>query len=489
MFRLLQKFKPHDLFQSKNFKNSIWSIVEVIIYPCFLILSTPFFIDQLGIKQYGIWMLINTVIASIGVLNLGLGDATIKYVSKYNALNKPEGIKNIVEASYSVYLLLALSVILVGFSYSYLSENFNWFNVTNDEQKTITTSVRIGVITLSIKFVEQIFFSVFKGLARYDIAAQLSILSKSTVLLTNVILVYLGYHLPDIFAGAAIVSSILLIVQAIVIKYHINGLSFFPAYKKDVIKEIFSFGAWSWVQSIFIIIASQVDKFLVASFAGVTILAYYTIGYMVYSQLHTVFAASVAWLFPLVSAKVEKEEAMDDLYSRMLFFLTLFAFVAIVGIYILRDFIFELWLGQETYKNSYNFLIGFISYETLIVLTIIPYYFLNGSGNVKLNTLFEVCLKILNMVCMYLMFKIYGVTGIVYGLILSLIIYLPIQNYITVFKIYSRREITGSAILLLPSLVLIVALNSQSQIIFITISIVAFSILLLVYRNTLNKLR
>ena len=97
------KPKINKLLRSGHARNSLWSVVEVVVYPASLLLATPFFLDQLGESEYGIWILANSIIASIGVLNIGLGDATIKFVSKYRAQNQPAKIKLVVQTNYTIY--------------------------------------------------------------------------------------------------------------------------------------------------------------------------------------------------------------------------------------------------------------------------------------------------------------------------------------------------------------------------------------------------
>ena len=59
---------------------------------------------------------------------------------------------------------------------------------------------------------------------------------------------------------------------------------------------------------------------------------------------------------------------------------------------------------------------------------IIPYYFLNGAGFVKYNTLSEFILKILNITSMVIFYNYLGATGLVWGLIVSTAFVLPLKT-------------------------------------------------------------
>ena len=65
----------------KNFVSPAWAILEYGSYPLLLLISTPWFLHQLGIDRYGHWMLLVATVSFGGVLNSGTGAATIKAVS------------------------------------------------------------------------------------------------------------------------------------------------------------------------------------------------------------------------------------------------------------------------------------------------------------------------------------------------------------------------------------------------------------------------
>jgi O-antigen/teichoic acid export membrane protein len=177
---------------------------------------------------------------------------------------------------------------------------------------------------------------------------------------------------------------------------------------------------------------------------------------------------------------------VDHLYAKTLFMIVSFAFGSIVILYCFKDFIFSKWLGAAIYSSSYKFIMGFLSYEMLLVLMIPPYYFLNGAGYIKLNTAFEISIKLLNIICMISLFMFIGVLGLVYGLILASLIFIPIQNYIIKRVIFGKTEIVRSMTLLLPSLFIVVAFNTHSVILTAVFIILALFFLKLIYFDTLK---
>lgn len=59
-------------------------------------------------------MFVNSIIASIGIFNMGLGDAAIKFVSKYKSLNDTINLNRIVNSVFALSLISLIVFIILG---------------------------------------------------------------------------------------------------------------------------------------------------------------------------------------------------------------------------------------------------------------------------------------------------------------------------------------------------------------------------------------
>src|SRR5688500_6799575 len=87
-------------------KNSSWTLVELSLYPVLVILATPVFISRLGIEQYGLWTLVNTIGLGMNIFNLGMGDTNIRMIASYRAHNNLRGIRLVFNHNFTLALLL-----------------------------------------------------------------------------------------------------------------------------------------------------------------------------------------------------------------------------------------------------------------------------------------------------------------------------------------------------------------------------------------------
>ncbi len=121
-------------------KNTLWSSIELGLYPILMIAATPLFINRLGAELYGIWMLVNSLVQALHSLNFGLGDSTIRQVSALRAGNETTAIS----LSVSRNLFLAFCILLLCIFLAWLTgifpTVFQWLNIEGTSSQTVKKS-------------------------------------------------------------------------------------------------------------------------------------------------------------------------------------------------------------------------------------------------------------------------------------------------------------------------------------------------------------
>src|ERR1035437_1133874 len=191
------------ILKRREFKNSLWNTADVLILPMLMLLVTPFFIKKLGPAEYGIWMIVNSIIISLGIVNIGAGDAAIKFISKYNALSDKENIRRIIASTFSLNVVITTIIIMLGALLFFLIRNINFFNINAAYITIASGSVLLGSVVFGMKQMEQLALSIFKGYERYDASSIMSIISKSLLLTAQFFVVYSGHSLIYIFLASA----------------------------------------------------------------------------------------------------------------------------------------------------------------------------------------------------------------------------------------------------------------------------------------------
>ena len=76
------------------------------------LLYTPWMIEQIGKNDYGLYTLVNSLIAMF-LMDFGLSSATSRYVAKYRAENKEEELEKFLSVVYKLYILIDAAIMLV----------------------------------------------------------------------------------------------------------------------------------------------------------------------------------------------------------------------------------------------------------------------------------------------------------------------------------------------------------------------------------------
>ncbi|NJM25760.1 MAG: oligosaccharide flippase family protein [Bacteroidia bacterium] len=186
------------------------------------------------------------------------------------------------------------------------------------------------------------------------------------------------------------------------------------------------------------IVAANIDKFIVAYFSGVEVLSFYSLGYLVMTQVHAVFSASSSWVFPLISAKKSRGENLGTFYHNMQAIVVSFGFVTIAAALLLQKPLISLWLGNELAQQAYPFIRIYLFTNFFYTINIIPHHVLNGTGNVKHNTLSELVMKSVSIGLMMLFYYLLGDVGLIWGIVGALILTTPLKVGMT--RKYGLRQ-------------------------------------------------
>jgi hypothetical protein len=167
----------------------------------------------------------------------------------------------------------------------------------------------------------------------------------------------------------------------------------------------------------------------VAWLTDIKTLGYYYIASMVAANIHNFFLAFGAFIFPRVSFKLASKNDIEQLYLVSRSLIALPGWIIIGFLIVGGDFIFKLWLGNATYTQSIFFIKLYLVFEAGMLLIIIPFHFINGTKQLKLNSFFEGIIRISHFAAMLIGYSFNDVNGIIYGLIFSTCLNIPFQYY------------------------------------------------------------
>ncbi|CAN2042201.1 putative Polysaccharide biosynthesis protein C-terminal domain-containing protein [Candidatus Magnetomoraceae bacterium gMMP-15] len=390
--KYIRQIDPHHRSNgfSRSVRNAAYSSADYLLLPILWLISTPIFIFHLGTEQFGIWMLVNTFIGVSGIMGFGLTDATIRYVSKYRAMEDEAQVVRVVQSTLTMYSVLGIVTSAIVFFIAPLLVN-HIFKIEKQNVILAIQALRIGGIGIVIRFFDSLFQSAIYGYERYDLTARVNMIANVLTIGLNLILVFAGYGLIAILVntfGWIVASGC---CKAWLAKNKvIKSLAIRPILDRAILKKIFAFGIFSWLQGIGGILFHQIDRILVASILGMTALSSYVICLQLAQQIHALLARTVSFIFPMASAIKERGaiNPLRSLYFKGLNFTTAAAIMIGFPLFMCTHGVLNLWMGQSFADEASSVLRVLIFSTCILATSIVPYYYLNGTGYVRLNTLF-----------------------------------------------------------------------------------------------------
>ena len=93
---------------------SILSVLSIVVSSLISIFYTPMYMRYLGTTDYGINSLVQSIMGYIGMLNLGLGSAMVRYTVRYRTEGKIEEEKSLNGMFLVIFTIIMFISIIIG---------------------------------------------------------------------------------------------------------------------------------------------------------------------------------------------------------------------------------------------------------------------------------------------------------------------------------------------------------------------------------------
>lgn len=399
--------------------------------------TTPTYIRYFDNNEIlGVWFTILSVLAWILNCDMGIGNGLRnKLVGALLSKNKDEARRYVSSAYmflFGVSLIIITIIILI-------SQFVNWNTVFNIDQtvldsETLKSALTILLVSIILQFVLRLITSIMFALQRAFLPSLLNLLTNCILLIYSSIAIKLGYNGSIItMAVAYLIAVNLPLALTTIVVFSITNREISPSVR--YIKKEYAFstlkigGAFLWIQLMALILNST-NSYFVSLFIGNTA----TVEFNIYNKLFTMIGTFVTlattpiWS-AVTKAKVEKNYLwMTNLFKKF----TLIAIIAIIAEFILifpLQFIFNIWLGSDSISVNYGVAVLFAVYGSIMIWSGAITCFVNGLGELKLQSIFITIGAIIDVVLTYILARATdSYAAIVAANICAYIPYLVIQT-------------------------------------------------------------
>ena len=316
---------------------------------------SPFMLQRIGDSQYGLYSVSVSLISFIALLDFGLGQTLVRYISKARVLNRSDEEAKLNGLFLALYSGIAVLATLIGvvllFVYPLISKNA----MTSEELSLFRTVFPILMINTIISFPLCVFTATITAYERFVFLKSINLIMIVVKYLTLILLLIKGKKLIAVTVTIVAVSVGMQLIYAIYCIRKQKVRFQFGGWDRKLMKEISWFSFFIFLNLVIDFLYSNTDKLILGSICGTVAVTIYSFGiyFQTYFQELSVSMSSV--FMPKIVGMVEKgayRQEVSSLFNRVGRLQMLLLVLALGGYSSLGSDFIRLWIGDQ-YSDAY----------------------------------------------------------------------------------------------------------------------------------------
>lgn len=263
------------LVTSKKFAVII-SYISLIVHTLSNLVLTPLYLNYLGLDQYGLYQMIYTVASYILILDFGINNAMVRYISKYHATNDYESEKN-----FSAHCLITVVTIIILMLVAGLVMNALLLDIyptiTTEEADVAHHLMLIMLLVISETVLERFVSGFVSAYEHFTVSRIVSVIKLILKIILTICFLYIGMGV----IAVALVDAIIIFASIVFLSmYAIKQLHFkikLSKFEFLLIIDLISFMFPIFLQAIIGYINGYVDKTVLGIMTSKADVAIYSI--------------------------------------------------------------------------------------------------------------------------------------------------------------------------------------------------------------------
>ena len=406
------------------------SYTTIVLTNIIGIVLTPFMIRMLGDAEYGLYLLVGAFIGYMTVLDFGLTNTIVRYVSKYRAENDRKGEEQFLATVMLIYMAIAFLIVVVGLLiFANLNSIFSK-SLTAEEMHKAKIMFIILIFNLAIALPGGAYGAICNGYEHFVVPRAVNIARYIVRSAMLVGILWMGGRAISIVVLDTLMNIFAVLVNAYYVSHRIKVKVRFHNIDRSLIKKILGYSVWIFVFAIVGQFQWQTGQVVLGILSGTKLVAIYGVGVML-GTYYGGFSTAISGLFlPRATKMVADFSSAEELTSMMIKIgrVSLLVLFYILGSFILygREFIY-LWVGDGYYDSWFVALLIMAGYTTPLVQSFAN-SILEARAMLSFKALLYLGMTIIGTIVGALFVKEYGVAGMVVGSISTWIVSQIIMN-------------------------------------------------------------
>jgi O-antigen/teichoic acid export membrane protein len=226
---------------------AVLSYVTIFLTNIVGLALTPFIIRSLGQSEYGLYILLGSLVGYISLLDFGLANTIVRFVAKYRANNDKEGEQNFLATILIIYIAISVLVVATGcIFYSNLETIFDK-SLESDELEKAKTLMLLLIFNMTIVLPGGTFAGICTGYEKFIFPRFVNIIRYILRSVVVVVALLYGGKAISIVAIDTILNLVIILINMYYVFYVLKVKIKLKKIDKALIKTIFSYSMWIFV--------------------------------------------------------------------------------------------------------------------------------------------------------------------------------------------------------------------------------------------------
>lgn len=392
---------------------AILNYVVILLNTLVGLLYTPYMLRMMGQSEYGLYALVASVISYLTVLDLGLGNAVVRYTAKFRAEGKQTEQYEMFGMFFILYIVIGFIALIAGSALYFNVDAMFGSTMTAMELDKARIMMIFLVLNLAVTFPMSIFGSIITAYEHFVFPRVVNICRILLNTVVMICLLHMGYKAIAMVVVQTVFNLLTLVLNCWYCRRHLKIRMYFRKFRWGFLKEVAIYSFWIFLNVIMDRIYWSTGQFVLGAVVGTAAVAVFAVAIQL-QHMYMQFSTAVSSVFlPKVTSMVTTEndnKAISDLFIKTGRIQYIIMALILSGFIVFGRQFIALWAGPG-YEDAYIIcLLFFVSLLIPLVQTL-GITILQARNQMKFRSLLYIAIALVALVFQIILAKEYGGIG------------------------------------------------------------------------------
>lgn len=450
---------------------ALLSYVSIALNNVIGLLYTPFMLRMIGQNEYGLYSLVASIVAYLTVLDLGFGNAIIRYTSKFRAEGKIQEQYEMFGMFLLLYCSISIIALIAGVGLYFNTGTIFGSTMTAEDLDKVRIMLLMMTFNVCFTFPMSIWGAIITAYENFIFQKLVNIVRIILNPLVMILFLCMGYKAIAMVVITTLFNIITLCINAWYCRRKLHIKIRVGKFHWGFFKEVSVYSFWIFLNVIIGRIYWSTGQFILGIYKGAAAISVYAIAVQLQS-LYNSFSTAISSVFlPRITTMVTKEnneQAISDLFIRTGRIQYIIMSFILTGFILFGHSFIIIWAGTD-YEDAYTISLLLFIPITVPLIQNLGIAILQARNQMKFRSIVYLLIAIASFGISIPLAQKYGGIGCAIGtssaLIIGQIIIMNIYYYKKVHIDIPKFWIEISKMSIAPLIVGIVCWNILRQVV------------------------